>query len=149
MNGRPSRSRHRPRSRHRGRRQSAAGEAGYALLIALFVVFLISLALSLLGQSLALRLRMARHEARSTTLTALCDAALAESLAGVAAGQPSDVVEHPFGDGAVGSQVERLDPLHFRITATARFDGRASSAVADVVRDLQGTRVVHWRRLSG
>jgi hypothetical protein len=142
VSGRPSR-------RQRRHRRPAAASAGYALLIALFVVFLISLALSLLGQSLALRLGMARHEARSTTLTALCDAALAESLAGVAAGQPSDVVEHSFGGGAVGSQVERLDPLHFRITATARFDGRARSAVADVVRDLQGTRVVHWRRLSG
>jgi hypothetical protein len=143
VSGRPS------RRRQRRHRQPAVADAGYALLIALFVVFLISLALSLLGQSLALRLRMARHEARSITLTALCDAALAESLAAVAAGQASDVVEHRFGGGAVGSHVEMLDPLHFRITATARFDGRARSAVADVVRDPQGTRVVHWRRLSG
>lgn len=147
MNGSPSRPRRfRGHCRHP---EPAAGDAGYALLIALFVVFLISLALSLLGQSLALRMRVARHEARSTTLTALCDAALAESLAAVAVGQASDVLEHPFGGGAVGSKVEQLDPLHFRITATARFDGRARSAVADVVRDLQGTRVVHWRRLSG
>ncbi len=134
-------------SRRRHRRVEAA--AGYALLIALFVVFLVSLALSLLGQSLALRLRVARLEARGTTLTALCDAALAESLAAVAVGQASDVLEHPFGGGAVGSKVEQLDPLHFRITASARFDGRARTAVADVVRDAQGTRVVHWRRLSG
>jgi hypothetical protein len=119
------------------------------VLVALVVVFLLSVALSLIGLSLAVRLRTAREEARGTALTALCDAALAEALAGVAAGHSAGAVDHPFGSGSIGSQVEQIDAHHYRITATARYAGKGRTAVADVVRDLSGTRVVHWRRLSG
>jgi type II secretory pathway component PulK len=125
------------------------GERGYALLIALLVVALLSVALALIGLSLALRLRTAREEARGVTLTALCDAALAETLSGLAAGQAGNVAEHPLGSGTVASQVATIDAHHFRIRATARFEARARTVVADVVRDVSGTRVVHWQRLSG
>ncbi|HYL04806.1 MAG TPA: hypothetical protein VE075_02140 [Thermoanaerobaculia bacterium] len=127
----------------------AAADSGFALLVALFVVFLLSMALSLLGLSLALRLRVARDEARATMLTALCDAAVAETLAGVAAGQPDGIDQHPFGGGSIGSQVQTLAAKHYRITATARIGGRVRTVLADVVRDDQGTRVVHWQRLPG
>lgn len=127
----------------------AAANSGFALLVALFVVFLLSLSLSLIGLSLALRLRVARDEARGTVLTALCDAALAETLAGVAAGQFDGVEEHPFGGGTIGSLVQKVAAKQFRITATAHLGGRARTVLADVVRDDQGTRVVHWQRLSG
>jgi hypothetical protein len=119
------------------------------VLVALVVVFLLAVALSLIGLSLAVRLRTAREEARGTALTALCDAALAEALAGVAAGQAAGAGDHPFGSGSIGSQIEQIDARHYRITATARYAGKGRTAVADVVRDLSGTRVVHWRRLSG
>jgi hypothetical protein len=133
----------------RARPAPAAAESGFALLVALFVVFLLSVALSLLGMSLALRLRVAHDEARATTLNALCDAAVAETLAGLAAGQAGGVDEHPFGGGSIGSQVQTLAAKHYRITATARTGGRARTVLADVVRDDQGTRVVHWQRLGG
>jgi len=126
-----------------------AADSGFALLVALFVVFLLSVALSLVGMSLALRLRVARDEARASMLTALCDAAVAETVAGIAAGLPDGIDEHPFGGGSIGSQVQTVAAQHYRITATARVGTKARSVLADVVRDDQGTRVVHWQRLPG
>jgi hypothetical protein len=139
------------RGSHRSSRRPgpAAADSGFALLVALFVVFLLSLSLSLIGLSLALRLRVARDEARGTMLTALCDAAIAETLADVAAGAFGGVGEHPFGGGTIGSQVQKIAAQHYRITATAHFGSRARTVLADVVRDDQGTRVVHWQRLAG
>jgi hypothetical protein len=127
----------------------AATESGFALLVALFAVFMIGVALSLLALSLAVRLRMAREEARGTALSALCDAAVAETLSGIAAGRADGVGEHPFGSGTIGSEVQTVAALHYRITATAHLGGKARTVLADVVRDLQGTRVVHWQRVPG
>jgi len=131
------------------RPRGATAESGFALLVALFATFMVGVALSLLAMSLALRLRMARDEARGTALSALCDAAIAETLSGIAAGQVGGVGEHPFGSGTIGSQVQTLAAQHYRITATAHLGGRARAVLADVVRDVQGTRVVHWQRLPG
>ena len=128
---------------------AAREPAGFALLVAIFVVFLLSVALSLVGLSLSLRLRLAQQEARAMTLTALSDAAVAEALAALAGGVADGIGEHEFGNGTIGSQVQRVTPTRYRIIATARFGGKARSVLADVVRDLQGTRVVHWQRLSG
>jgi hypothetical protein len=104
---------------------------------------------SLVGLSLAVRMRMARQEARGVSLATLCDAALAETLPGISVGQPAGIGSHAFAGGAIGSEVEMLTPQHFRVTATALFDGKSRSVVADVVRDTAGTRVVHWQRLAG
>jgi hypothetical protein len=139
-----------PRCQRRpARARPAAGGAGFALLVALIVTFLVSVALSLVGLSLAVRMRTAREEARATTLNALCDAAVAETLAGLSSGQARGIGEHPFGSGTIGSQVQTVTPGHYRITATARFGGRTRTVLADVVRDDQGTRVVHWQRMPG
>ena len=127
----------------------AAADSGFALLVALFAVFMVGVALSLLALSLAVRLRMAREEARATVLTALCDAAVAETLSGIAAGQVGGVGEHTFGGGTIGSEVQTVGVQHYRITATARVGGKARQVLADVVRDVQGTRVVHWERVPG
>lgn len=127
----------------------AAADSGFALLVALFAVFMVGVALSLLALSLAVRLRMAHEEARATVLTALCDAAVAETLSGIAAGQFGGVGEHTFGSGTIGSEVRAVGVQHYRITATARVGGKARQVLADVVRDVQGTRVVHWERVPG
>jgi hypothetical protein len=113
------------------------------------VVFLLSVALSLMALALAVQLRVAREEARSTVLTALCDAALAEALAQMAAGNPEGVAPHLFGDGTIASQVQAEGAQRFRITATATYGGKSRSAVAEVTSDAAGTRVTSWLRLSG
>jgi len=75
--------------------------------------------------------------------------AVAETLAGIAAGQVDGVGQHPFGSGTIGSEVQTVAAQQYRITATAHFDGRGRTVLADVVRDVQGTRVVHWQRVPG
>ena len=137
------------RTRGCPRPRPEAADSGFALLVALFAVFLVGVALSLLALSLAVRLRMAHEEARGTALAALCDAAVAETLAGIAAGQVDGVGQHPFGSGTIGSEVQTVAAQQYRITATAHFDGRGRTVLADVVRDVQGTRVVHWQRVPG
>jgi hypothetical protein len=127
----------------------ARRERGYALLITLAVVFLLSVALSLVALSLAVRLRLEREEARSIRVSALCDAALAEALANLAAGDSTGVEPHPFGNGTIGSAVLLEGPGRYRITATASYGGKGRTAVAEVVRDAGGTRVVAWQRLTG
>lgn len=119
------------------------------MLVALIVVFLVSLAISLVGLSLEVRLRTAREEARGTTLTALCDAAVAEALADLAAGQAGGIAAHPFGSGTIGSQVQSVAAHTYQITATANYEGKSRTVVAIAVSDAQGTRVVSWRRLPG
>jgi len=143
---RPGRTRSGPRPRPGG---PVATESGFALLVALFATFMVGVALSLLALSLAVRLRMAHEEARGTVLSALCDAAVAETLSGIAAGEAGGVGEHPFGSGTIGSEVQTVAAQHYRITATAHLGGKARTVLADVVRDVQGTRVVHWQRVPG
>ncbi len=117
-----------------------------ALLVALLVVFLVSVVLGLVALSLAVRMRLARDEARAVTLNALCDAALAEALAEIANGPGAGVPEHPFGAGTIGAEIEPIGSGDYLVTATARFDTRTRTALATVVRDAAGTRVVRWRR---
>jgi hypothetical protein len=137
--------------RRRAGRAAAAhtGQDGYALLVALLVVFMVSVALSLIALSLAVQMRSAREEARGTVLTSLCDAALAEALSAIAAGGRSGLPQHAFGDGLIGSNVLAIDALHFTVTATATYGGKGRAVQAQVVRDAGGTRVVAWQRLSG
>lgn len=129
--------------------KAARKDSGFALLVALLVVFLVSVALSLIAVSLALRMKMAREEAHSTTLTTLCDAALAEALASVAAGQVGGAGSHAFGNGTIASQVTTVGTNQYLVTASATFGGRSRRVQAVVIRDAQGTRVVHWQRLTG
>jgi hypothetical protein len=130
-------------------RPGARGEAGFALAVTLVAVFLCSVAVALVGLSLAVRLRSAHEETRGVVLTALCDAALAQTLSGLAQGGAQGVGAHAFAGGTIGSQVQMLDTTHFTVTATAQAGGRARTVVASVVRDGAGTRVIAWRRLSG
>jgi hypothetical protein len=126
-----------------------AGEPGFALAIALLVLFLTSVAVALIGLSLAVQLRSAREEARSVTLTTLCDAALAQTLAGLAVGGSQGVAPYTFASGTIGSQVTTVDATHLSVTVTAQFEGKGRTVVALVARDAAGTRVVSWQRLSG
>lgn len=125
------------------------GERGYALVLTLLAVFLCSVAVALIGLSLEVRLRGVQEEARGVALTTLCDAALAQTLAGLAQGGSQGVAPHTFAGGVVASQVQTVDANHLTVTATAQFEGKGRTVVAAVVRDATGTRVVSWRRLSG
>jgi type II secretory pathway component PulK len=124
------------------------GEAGFALLTALLVLFLVSLCLSLLSLSLLLRLRAVRQESQGVILTALADAALAEAVANLAVDANfNSVPEHPLGSGRITSQVTKLSATSFRIVATARLETRTRTVEASVQRTPAATEVRQWRVL--
>lgn len=120
-------------------------ESGFALVTALFAVFLLSVALALVAASLQLRMGMVQREARSLTLTALADAALAETLAHLALDATyRGVAAHPFGGGTIESEVTRVSTARFEVTASGRYAGRERAVRATVLRLPEGTRVVSW-----
>ena len=125
-------------------------ERGYALLATVLVIFLLSIALALLGASLQLRMRLVREEGKTVILGALSDAALAEALAHLAqnAGYPG-APEHELGGGHISSQVEPLGAGIYNVEATAAFGDRRSVVQAEVIRAPGMARVRFWRRVPG
>ncbi len=127
------------------------GESGFALLTAMLVILLVSIALGLLAASLQLRLRMVRDDAENVILSALSDAAVAEAVAHLAeSAYYSGSPEHDFGGGRIASQVTPLGTAIFGVVATARFAGRKRVVEAEVFRPPGAApRVRRWRRLPG
>jgi hypothetical protein len=126
------------------------GEAGFGLLGALIVIFLLSIALALLAGSLQLRMRLVREDAQTVILTALSDAAVAEALANLV--QSPDfpgAPEHEFGQGKIATQVESLGPGLYDVVAVAKYSGRTRTVEAEVFRAPGIARVRRWRRLPG
>ena len=125
-------------------------EQGYALLAAVLVVFLLSIALALLGASLQLRMRLVREDGKTVILGALSDAAVAEALAHLAqSASYSGSPEHEIGGGRISSQVEPVGAGIYDVVATATFGGRSRVVQAEVVREPGRARVRFWRRLTG
>lgn len=127
------------------------GEAGFGLLMALMVLFLLSIALALLAGSLQLRMRLVREDAETVILTALSDAAVAEAVANLAQnpaylGAPA----HDFGHGKIATVVTPLGPGLFDVVATATYSTRTRSVEVEVFR-APGivAHVRRWRRLPG
>jgi hypothetical protein len=129
---------------------SRRGESGYALMTAVMVLLLVSMALGLLGASLHLRMRLVRADGMSVILSALSDAAVAEAAAHLAesasyAGSP----EREFGGGKIASQVYPLGGGVFGVLATAEYAGGKRIVEAEVVRSPGAARIRRWRRLPG
>jgi len=125
-------------------------ESGFALLSALLVIFLLSIALGLLAASLQIRLRLVREDAESVILTALSDAAVAEAVANLArSASYSGSPEREYGGGKIASQVTQLSPGIYKVTATAAYSSRRREVEAEVVRAPGTARVRRWLRLPG
>lgn len=123
-------------------------ESGFALPAVLLAILLLSIALALVAASLQLRMGLVRREARSVTLTALSDAALAETLAELSEDAHFlGVPEHALGPGRLRSEVRRLSPGRYEVVATAVHAGRERTVEAEVLRPIGApARVVRWRR---
>jgi type II secretory pathway pseudopilin PulG len=128
---------------------SRRGESGYALLTALVVILLLAIALGLLAGSLQLRLRLVREDAENVLLSALSDAAVAETLAHLT--QSPDYPGSPereFGGGKIASRVLPLGAGFYNVVATATYGYRTRTVEAEVFRPPGKTaRVRRWRRL--
>ena len=128
----------------------SSGEEGHALITALFVLLLVSLAVALVAASLDSAMRGVRHELRSLELTALADAALAEALAHLAQDPGfSGLGDHPYGGGVLGSKVLQVGSKRWRVEAWARHRGLVRRVRVDVRRTVRGHAVTGWRRVGG
>lgn len=125
-------------------------ENGYALLVTLVVLLLLSIALSLLAAALQVRMRLVRQEAQTLKLIALSDAALAETLASLTYDPHfTGVAEQNYGGGRIASTVRPLGPNRYEVLATAFYAGKLRAVDAEAVRTPQGARVVRWGRALG
>jgi hypothetical protein len=93
-------------------------------------------------------MRAARTEAQGAALAALSDAALAETLAHLAA-DPGyrGVPAHPFAGGTIASRVEFLGIGRFEVRAAAGVAGRLRVVSAQVQRGGGSAWVVAWARV--
>ena len=127
------------------------GEAGFGLLVALMVLFLLSIALALLAGSLQIRMRLVREDAETVILSALSDAAVAEAVANLAQNPAyPGAGAHDFGHGKIATVVTQLGPGVFDVVATATYATRTRSVEAEVFR-APGVvaHVRRWRRRPG
>jgi hypothetical protein len=130
----------------RGRRRRS--ESGHALIFALMALLMVSVAGALLAGGLLLHLRAARHEAEGIRLTALADAAVAASLAELAASPFSrGLAEREFGGGSIASDIDRPEPGRAVLVVRAVYRGGTRRVRAEVRLTAAGPRVTAWRPL--
>lgn len=125
-------------------------EGGQALVTALFVLLLVGIAMAVAVAAVQLEMRTVRHEARSVRLRAMADAAVAATLAELAADRGSQGLdERSFDGGTIESRVRERGPLVYEITARARHAGltRTVQVTADFGR--APPLVGGWRRVPG
>jgi len=128
-------------------RRRTGREKGYALLVALVVLLLVSIALALLAAGLQIRMRLVRQEAQILRLMALNDAALAETLASLNYDPAFDgLADQPFGGGRISSAVRPLGINHYEVLAVSFYAGKERAVDAEVVRTPLGVAVVRWER---
>lgn len=128
-------------------RRRTGGQQGYALLVALVVLLLVSIALALLAAGLQIRMRLVRQEAQMLRLMALNDAALAETLASLNYDPNFEgLPDQAFGGGRISSAVRPLGTGQYEILAVALYAGKERAVDAEVIRTPLGVAVVRWER---
>jgi type II secretory pathway component PulK len=126
------------------------GESGTALVMALLVLFLVSVSLTILAFSLQLRMRLVREDAETVILGALSDAAVDEAVAGLALDSSyTGAAQHDFGKGKIESRVESMGSGLYDVVATAVYDRRKRVVDAQVFRSVNKIEVRGWRRVTG
>ena len=123
-------------------------ESGQILLFSLLVVLLMSIAMGLVASLVAERQQAQRREAEVIQLTALADAALAETLAKLADGAGSGgVAERDFGGGTIASEVRAGAGTVLEVIARATWREGSRTVLATVEVGGPRPRVTGWRVL--
>ncbi len=112
-------------------RRSPRGETGFVVAFALMLLLVLALAFAVLSEGVVARMREEQREARLVRLSAACDAALAKTLAGLAA-SPGYLgfTSQAFGDGTIESEVQSF--------GTGRLV-RAKATVGETTREIEAT----------
>ncbi len=123
-------------------------ESGQILLFSLLVVVLMSIAMGLVASLVAERQQAQRREAETIQLTAMADAVLAETLAGLADGAGSGgVAEREFGGGTIASEVRAGSGSTLEVIARATWREGTRTVLATVEVGGPRPRVSGWRVL--
>jgi hypothetical protein len=124
------------------------GERGQALVGALVAVVLLGAAFAVLAGFLISHMNRVRDEVRRTELTALADAAMAETLAHLAASPVyPGVVERDLDGGTIRSEVGHGAGGSFTIRVRATYRGAAMDVEARGRTTSTGPRITSWRRV--
>lgn len=143
-----ARRRGRSRPQPQSRPPSQSQESGQILLFSLLVVLLLSIAMGLVASLAAERQKALGREAEDIRLTALADAALAETLADLAGSSGSGgIEERDFGGGTIESEVRAGSGTMLEIVARATWRKRTRAVVATVEVGGPLPKVVAWRVL--
>jgi len=127
-----------------------ASERGTALIFALAALTLIAITIGAVTAELQSRGAGVVLEEQAVRVTALSDAAMAETLAELAAGGAAfpGVAERAFEGGAISSSVRPLGAWEVEVIAVGRRDAWHAVMTARVwVKD--GARVLWWQRTQG
>ena len=124
-------------------------DAGHALLLALFVLLLVSIAAALLAQSLDSRQRAQQTDLRRVRLDLMVDAAVEETLAGLAADRGYGGLDpSQFSIGEIRSSVQRVGESGVEIEAVATSGGRGRQVKIRGDFGARAVRVLEWSRSS-
>ena len=128
-------------------REAPGGEAGSAVALALILLLVLSLAFAVLSAGVVARMQEEQREARSVRLSAACDAALARTLAELAASPDSlGFPPEPFAGGTIESEV-RSFAERLLVRARARQGNRTREIEAEVQFSSGRPWVARWRLL--
>lgn len=121
-------------------------ESGVALIFAIVALAIVAVMVAIVASSIQPRITTHNHLERTVKLTALVDAAMAASLAGLA-GDPyhPGVPENTLGDGTMSSTVAKVGLNEVEIVAVGATRGWRTTVVARVNLEY-GPRVLSWRR---
>lgn len=121
-------------------------ESGVALIFALIVLVAVAGMVAVVASSLQPRITSHEHLERTVRLTALADAAVAGTLAELAADRfDQGLAERALGEGTVSSTVTRVGQHEVEVVVLASVRGWRATVVARV--DVQhGPRVLRWNR---
>lgn len=127
---------------------SRSREQGHALLLALVVLLVTSLAAGLVAGALALEQRQHLRQIESTRLRAILDAATSTAVARVLADSRYAGHEESFGGGRFVVEAERSGRATVSLTVAARYRARVAGGVATVALLTEdGPKVIRWQSI--
>ncbi len=124
------------------------GEKGHSLLLAMVVLVLVTTAALLVSSALMLRMREVQEEMIAVRLTALVDAAMAETLAQFSRGGRLRGGERPFGGGRISSEVIATQGRSRTVRIEAHYGAKVRRLEVEVLLTPQGPTILSWRRLA-
>ena len=124
-------------------------DTGHALLLALVVILVTSMAAALVAEALALEQRLALREVESARLRALLDAGISTGVARIVEDSRYRGHEESFAGGRLILQAEPGGRTTVTLWVLARLRSRAAGGRATVALITEhGPRVVRWEPLA-